>query len=56
MDRAIARYMHDGVVVLVTSDCGTTSHREIEAANKLGIDVLVTDHHQRRSHLPGVCA
>jgi single-stranded-DNA-specific exonuclease len=49
---AIARLHADGVVVLVTSDCGTTSHREIEAANRLGIDVLVTDHHQGEDHLP----
>ena len=43
---AIRRLAKDGVSVLVTSDCGTTSLQEIEVAQGLGIDVIVIDHHQ----------
>lgn len=32
--------------LIITVDCGTTSHKEIKLANSLGIDVIVTDHHQ----------
>jgi single-stranded-DNA-specific exonuclease len=35
-----------GVTVLVTVDCGSTSHVEIEAARARGIAVIVTDHHR----------
>ncbi len=31
--------------LIVTVDCGSLNHTEIERANKLGIDVIVTDHH-----------
>lgn len=34
------------VKLLVTVDCGTSSHHEIKELNKHGIDVIVTDHHQ----------
>ena len=35
-----------GATVIVTVDCGTTSHAEIAAAASRGIDVIVTDHHR----------
>jgi single-stranded-DNA-specific exonuclease len=34
-----------GANVIVTVDCGSLSHKEITRANELGIDVIVTDHH-----------
>ncbi|GJL65620.1 MAG: single-stranded-DNA-specific exonuclease RecJ [Nitrospirales bacterium] len=43
---AVRRLAESGVRVLVTIDCGTTSHQEIELAHTLGLDVIVTDHHQ----------
>ena len=41
---------HEGISLLVTSDCGTTSHKEIAIADQLGMDVVVTDHHQTDEH------
>lgn len=55
-ESAIRHLRDDGVTLLVTSDCGTTSHREVEAANRLGMDVLITDHHQSGDFLPSACA
>lgn len=55
-ESAIQYLHHDGVTLLVTSDCGTTSRREVEAANRLGIDVLITDHHQGEDLLPSAFA
>ena len=40
----------------MTSDCGTTSHREISLASQLGIDVVVTDHHQSDKEMPPALA
>lgn len=51
-ERAIRGLREDGVGVVVTSDCGTTAHHEIKVANELGMDVIVTDHHQIDAHLP----
>ena len=51
-ESAIARLHGDGVTLLVTSDCGTTAHREVEAACRLGLDVIITDHHQGEDLLP----
>jgi single-stranded-DNA-specific exonuclease len=34
-----------GAQVIVTVDCGSLSEKEIVRANELGIDVIVTDHH-----------
>lgn len=42
--------------VIVTVDCGTTSHAEIAAARERGIDVLVTDHHHVPATLPPALA
>ncbi len=35
-----------GVHVVITVDCGTSNHEEIAAASSLGMDVVVTDHHE----------
>jgi len=53
---AVRTLADEGVRLLVTSDCGTTSHHEIKLANQLGIDVIVTDHHQTDDHMPPAVA
>jgi single-stranded-DNA-specific exonuclease len=45
-----------GVSLIVTVDCGSTSHAEIQAANASGIDVIVTDHHRVPPRLPAAFA
>jgi single-stranded-DNA-specific exonuclease len=42
---AIEKIAADGAQLIVTVDCGSLSHKEIERANELGVDVIVTDHH-----------
>jgi single-stranded-DNA-specific exonuclease RecJ len=53
---AIRRLAQEGITLLVTSDCGTTSHREIELARTLGMDTVVTDHHQTDATMPPALA
>lgn len=43
---ALDRAQAEGVKLIVTVDCGITAHQEIEAARAMGIDVIVTDHHE----------
>lgn len=38
--------------VLITVDCGITDVKPVECANKLGIDVIITDHHLQNGVLP----
>lgn len=51
--RAAARA---GATLIVTGDCGMVAHDAIEAAGKLGIDVIVTDHHTAGDTLPPAAA
>lgn len=41
-----------GVTLIVTVDCGVTSLEETDYANSLGIDMIITDHHECREILP----
>lgn len=42
---AIEKIAKAGATLIVTVDCGSLSTKEIERANELGVDVIVTDHH-----------
>ena len=42
--------------LVITVDCGISSHEEVDALNKQGIDVIVTDHHEPPDILPDACA
>jgi single-stranded-DNA-specific exonuclease len=38
--------------LVVTVDCGIASHAEAEEARKLGLELIVTDHHEMKETLP----
>ena len=42
---AVEKIAAAGAQLIVTVDCGSLSHKEITRANELGVDVIVTDHH-----------
>lgn len=45
-----------GVGLIITVDTGITAIEEIAYASSLGIDTVVTDHHECRPELPDACA
>lgn len=49
---AIEMFKEKNVSLVITVDCGITSIAEIEKANTLGIDVIITDHHHVPEILP----
>ncbi|MBQ1262504.1 MAG: DHH family phosphoesterase, partial [Clostridia bacterium] len=49
---AIDRLAERGVNLMITVDTGITANAEIEYAKGLGIDTVVTDHHECRAELP----
>lgn len=53
---AIGRIAADGADLVLTVDCGSLSHKEITRANELGIDVIVTDHHNVAPEQPPAVA
>ncbi len=53
---AIDLLRENGAELIVTVDNGVTAVEEIAYAGSLGIDVVVTDHHQPPEKLPEACA
>lgn len=52
----IARAAARGVKLIVTVDCGIAGCREVEYARELGVDVIVTDHHEPGEEIPDAVA
>jgi single-stranded-DNA-specific exonuclease len=48
----VERLAERGTQLLVTVDCGITAVEEVALARELGMDVIVTDHHQPGDELP----
>jgi single-stranded-DNA-specific exonuclease len=53
---AIRSFAERGVKLLITVDCGTTSNATLAEARKLGLEVVVIDHHQADEELPEAVA
>ena len=53
---AIHQLHAEGVKLIVTVDCGITGVEEVDFANSLGMDVVITDHHECREVLPRAVA
>ena len=43
---AVRKIRAGGSALMITADCGITGNLEVKIANELGLDVIVTDHHQ----------
>lgn len=50
-ENAINDFAKDYGSLIITVDCGISNSKEIEYANSLGIDVIVTDHHNPPENL-----
>lgn len=53
---AIDKIKEDGYSLIITVDCGISAIDEIEYANQLGMEVIVTDHHEPLDVLPSAIA
>ena len=53
---AIDTLRERGVELIITVDTGITAMEEVAYATALGIDTVVTDHHECRPELPEACA
>lgn len=53
---AIEKIANDGYDLIITVDCGISGIEEIDLANRLGMKVIVTDHHEPIEILPNALA
>lgn len=53
---AIHQLHAEGVKLIVTVDCGITAVNEAELCKQLGIDLVITDHHECKQTLPAAVA
>ena len=53
----ISRYIRPNQFdLIITADCGSGSHQAVEAANRFGIDMVITDHHNISRDIPPALA
>ncbi len=53
---AIRHLSEEGVKLIITVDCGITAVAEAELCRELGIDLVITDHHECKQTLPRAVA
>ena len=53
---AIEKIAEEGYKLIITVDCGISGNDEIDLANSLGLEVIVTDHHEPLEELPNAIA
>ena len=54
--KAIDQIMEKGYNLMITVDCGISGIEEIDYANSLGLQIIVTDHHEPGEVLPNALA
>lgn len=55
-EKAVEKLHTNGAKLIITIDCGTSDFDAITRAQAIGIDVIVTDHHEPKDTLPPACA
>ena len=53
---AIHQLHQEGIQLIITVDCGITAVAEAELCRELGIDLVITDHHECKETLPCAAA
>ena len=53
---AIRQLHREGIQLIITVDCGITAVAEAELCRELGIDLVITDHHECKETLPCAAA
>lgn len=49
---AVVKAQAEGIALIVTVDCGISAVEEVDLACSLGVDVIITDHHEPPDLLP----
>ncbi|MEN6625517.1 MAG: single-stranded-DNA-specific exonuclease RecJ [Candidatus Sumerlaeia bacterium] len=54
--QALEQLAGEGATLIVTVDCGISAMAEARLARKLGVDLIITDHHEPGTELPDCAA
>lgn len=49
---AIEKLVAGGAGLIISVDCGVTAHEQARRARELGVELIITDHHEPRGGLP----
>ncbi|MDP3980711.1 MAG: single-stranded-DNA-specific exonuclease RecJ [Chlamydiota bacterium] len=55
-ERSIDKALELGSTIMITVDCGVNAHEAIAQARQRGVDVIVVDHHEIKTHIPQCAA
>ncbi len=55
-NNSISILAENGAKLIVTVDCGITAVEEVNHANSLGVDVIISDHHKPKEIIPDAIA
>lgn len=55
-ENAVRKIAKEGYTLMITVDCGITGDKEVEIAKSLGVDVIITDHHEPLEKIPDAIA
>ncbi len=53
---AVGMLAEKGASLIITIDCGVADIEAVNKANQIGVDVVITDHHQAKNDLPKAVA
>jgi single-stranded-DNA-specific exonuclease len=53
---ALENLHRQGISLVITVDCGITALAEVKRANRLGLDIVITDHHSPLPEIPPAIA
>jgi single-stranded-DNA-specific exonuclease len=48
----IGKFAQQGVKLIITADCGISNMDEVKGAQEMGLDVIITDHHEVPDEIP----
>jgi len=49
---ALEKLYHQGISLVITVDCGITAVSQVKRTRKLGLDIIITDHHIPLAEIP----
>ena len=55
-NKAVETIASQGYTLMITVDCGISAIEEVKYANELGIETIITDHHEPGNELPDALA
>lgn len=53
---SVTKIVNDGYTLMITVDCGISGIEEVNLGNSLGLETIITDHHEPLEELPNAIA